>query len=279
MFLAKNLVFTELHKTGGSHILKCLQSVMEGDIVGKHNRVPPHLRNLNVIGSIRNPWDWYVSLWSFGCAQNGNLYRCTTKRFNYSYYLKELNKELGKKWLSPSEYLKQIYSDAGKPVRQWQDCYQDSRNPSLFQAWLKMLLNPNRRFDLGEGYGFSPVSFRYGLLTYRYLKLFTCIDDQLHRSLPVQDPHLFQKLVKDKTFINHFIRNEHLESDLIYALSRMAVPLKNNFQKVIEDLGHKKTNKSERLGTEYYYDQESIDLVLNKDKTIIDLHDYHPPSI
>ncbi len=40
MFVSDKLVFTELHKTGGTHIYSWLSRLIGGEQRGKHNRVP-----------------------------------------------------------------------------------------------------------------------------------------------------------------------------------------------------------------------------------------------
>jgi hypothetical protein len=62
MFVADGLVYLELQKTGGSHICRLLEQYANGRPEGKHNRLTAEYSTHYVIGSIRNPWDWYVSL-------------------------------------------------------------------------------------------------------------------------------------------------------------------------------------------------------------------------
>ena len=71
MFVSEKIVFLELHKTGGSHIGHLLSSLLEGEQVGKHNTLKDLYRNRTILGSIRNPWDWYVSLWPMGVVAVG----------------------------------------------------------------------------------------------------------------------------------------------------------------------------------------------------------------
>src|SRR4030095_1676667 len=83
MFINDKLVYLALHKTGCSHVLKLLSSIpdLDGRIIGKHNTIyevsKRRLGNLSEkikAGNVRNPWDWYVSLWAFGCMKKGGLY-------------------------------------------------------------------------------------------------------------------------------------------------------------------------------------------------------------
>ena len=69
MFVAQGLIYLELQKTGGTHIRRLLERYTGGKPVGKHNRLPAGSDADFIIGSIRNPWDWYVSLWAYGVTQ------------------------------------------------------------------------------------------------------------------------------------------------------------------------------------------------------------------
>lgn len=279
MFVSDSLIFTELHKTGGSHILRCLEAVLEGQRVGKHNRVPANLRDRFVIGSVRNPWDWYVSLWSYGCSQQGSVYNRTSRRFESRYYWRQLNKEMGRNWLTPNQYLTQFLSDSCKPVNQWQEVYRDSANPELFRKWLRLVLSHERRYDLGEGFGFSPVCSHSGLLTYRYLKLFTHLDQWLYSDKRLATKENLQGIYQSTVFVNRFIRNESLEQDLIEALECAGIQLTDSQKAFIAENRDKKTNTSQRMSTEFYYDKEAIDLIKDRESLVIALHGYEAPTI
>lgn len=89
MLVSDHLVYLELPKTACSHIRDLLKLLVGGDIVGKHNRLPGHLMQQNkmIVGSIRNPWDWYVSMWAYGCDRKGLLYkRLTSRKFNGKWF-------------------------------------------------------------------------------------------------------------------------------------------------------------------------------------------------
>jgi hypothetical protein len=279
MFVSDQLIFTELHKTGGSHILRCLEAVIDGHRTGKHNRVPEELHDRFVVGSIRNPWDWYVSLWSYGCARRGGVFARTTQRYSQSYYWRQLNKEMGQIWLAPSQYLQQLVSDTGKPVRKWQETYSDSRDPDLFRLWLKMILTPERRYDVGEGFGFSPISHHSGLLTYRYLKLFTGLGNTLYTSEALASRSNLKDIFEAETFLNYIIRNEQLEPELILGLKKAGLDLTDDQTNKIYAGKTNKTNTSNRESAGYYYDQESIDLVADRESLIVAMHDYEPPQL
>ena len=117
-----------------------------------------------------------VSLWAYGVSGKGAIRTRTAKGLDFDYYYRMLPKAMGKNWLTPSELLSCLHHDITKPVQKWQQTYKNSADPALFQAWIRLLFDEKHRFDIGEGFGFSPLSKHAGLLTYRYFRLFTLGD-------------------------------------------------------------------------------------------------------
>jgi hypothetical protein len=198
MFINEKLVYLALHKTGCSHVIKLLTSIPElnGVIVGKHNTIDSvskeELGDLSKkikSGNVRNPWDWYVSLWAFGSMGKGGLYDQIIK------------KSLFKKINHPASFF--------TPVKKWKQVYADAENPELFKTWLEMLLH-SRRKDL-LGFGNSNVPDMIGLLTYRYLNLYT--RNFKNGVKGMKDFGELKEFDKKNNFLDFYIRNEHLEDD------------------------------------------------------------------
>lgn len=279
MFVSEKVVFVELHKTGGTHIGQWLKVLIDGEQIGKHNRVPPALQNRFIIGSIRNPWDWYVSLWAYGCNGSGSVRRQSARRIDMRYCWNELPHEMGLHWLNPLRWQRQVWSDVVKPVDEWRCSYRDSDDPVAFKEWLLMMMDSKRRFDIGEGYGFSPVSRRFGLLTYRYLKLFTNLDSALYRNSALFTMEGVKELWQEHKLVDFLIRNENLEEDLLLALAQATVDLNAEQKAALLEAKNNKLNASERRSVDYYYDRETIELIEHRENFIINSHGYLPPVI
>ena len=152
------------------------------------------------------------------------------------------------------------------PVKKWKHVYDDAENPELFKTWLEMLLH-SRRKDL-IGFGNSNVPDTMGLLTYRYLNLYSN-----NFKNGISGIHNFQELKefdKQNNFLDFFIRNEHLEEDFKTLIQKMGV----DENVVTEILKLPKTNRSSRKDYRNYYNNEMIELVREKDKLIIEKHGY-----
>jgi hypothetical protein len=115
-----------------------------------------------------------------------------------------------------------------------------------------MILTPERKYDVGEGFGFSPVSYHSGLLTYRYLKLFTGLDTDLYNSEALANLSNLRSIFQAKTFVNQIIRNENLETDLILSLENSGIGITEEQRARIHAGKTQKTNTSARKGVEYY---------------------------
>ena len=278
MFIAGNLVFLELQKTGGSHIRRLMATYLHGNAVGKHNRITQDYVGHYLIGSIRNPWDWYVSLWAYGVGGSGAIRHRTCKGIDFPYYHKMLPKSMGKDWLGPKEFLVSIYHDLTKSVNAWGSTYQDSSDPKLFQAWLKMILDPKHRFDLGEGYGFSPLSQHAGLMTYRYFRLFT-IGDRVYKDKSLSEFDSLALFDVNYGIVKDMIRMESLEEDFLRIVDRVGMHLSEEQINEINDKKSGKTNTSKRMPVEYYYDETTAQMVAEKERYLIGKFGYKPPVL
>jgi hypothetical protein len=105
---------------------------LAGEQRGKYNRPDPSLTNRFVMGSIRNPWDWYVSLWAYGCLCKGSVYLQTNRPFSLRYCIEQLGSETGCRAM-PRPIFRQYKGELGKPQDEWAACYKDRNDASRFR--------------------------------------------------------------------------------------------------------------------------------------------------
>ena len=73
MIIGINYQFIHLHKCAGTSIAHLLMTYFNGQRHGGiHNS--ENVNNQPIIGCIRNPYSWYVSLWAYGLDGKGQLY-------------------------------------------------------------------------------------------------------------------------------------------------------------------------------------------------------------
>jgi hypothetical protein len=270
MFISDKIVFVELHKTGGTHIGKLLAHLVEGKQVEKHNRPTPDLftPGRSFLGSIRNPWDWYVSLWGYGCDGRGALFLRVTQPRGV---LKP------GAWRHPRSTLRFLYHDLQRHPETWRRSYTHADDAPAFRRWLRLVYDERHRDELGEGYGESALSGYAGLLTHRYMSLF-CRDDRA--LLDGSGPRSVEALKAYEFaygYIRHFIRNECLEDDLVRALEACGVPLTDAQRRYVYAQGRTNTSSRKRSAS-YYYDEATTRLVAERERFIIEKFGYAPPA-
>ena len=143
MFISNKLCFLEFGKTGCSYIREVLsENIQEGFLTPIHDTINEDLLKSNClfIGSIRNPLDWYVSLWAYGCLKQKKdpLYSNLTSRRINPFRLSSINKNYLKK-------IKFIYDQFFKNINQNKSLYSDPYNGKKFREWIKIILkHPNK---------------------------------------------------------------------------------------------------------------------------------------
>jgi len=68
MLVTDHFVFVHMPKTGGGFLRAAIVQSMDAEHCGSHisyREVPAEYSALPAICFMRNPWDWYVSLWAF----------------------------------------------------------------------------------------------------------------------------------------------------------------------------------------------------------------------
>lgn len=263
MLIHNRYIYVELPKTGSSHIARLLKSITGAQQLCKHKPLPAYVLNGNrfVIGSIRHPMDWYVSLWAFGCAKRGGLFRHLTS--------------FPKTIIEPSQRSKTdgppIGSNAGE-CPNWAYFYSNVNDPQLFRQWLYAIHDPLNRRWIGENYSASPISLFAGFLSYRCCYLY-CKDLVGLYSTQVDTPEKLKAFVTREHLPHFMIRNEYLERDLLTALSCCGLRL--NSCQVQQIVNAHPTNASRRKRNPlYYFNGDTQELVRRRDSMVFDMYAY-----
>ncbi|HET6592802.1 MAG TPA: hypothetical protein VFG48_07790, partial [Xanthomonadales bacterium] len=139
MFISDKVIFLQLDKTASTHIAKLLDQVSPGEFRAKHSRLEHDAGGRCVIGSVRNPWDWYVSLWAYGCAGRGKVRRYLTQPFPRMAF-----RLLKKNAMHPGAWPKvasKLAAHARNDPANWRRLYASAEDPALFREWLRLLLS------------------------------------------------------------------------------------------------------------------------------------------
>ena len=265
MFVSEKLAFIELQKTGSSHVRQLLTQLVGGELDGKHNLPSQKVLDSGVpiLGSVRNPWSWYVSLWTYGCQKKGVLRQRLT---DPARWVPKAGGDQKAKMATLPEG-----ASAERASSFW---YADPSNPEAFREWLSLVLAPGARRIVEAGYGRSPIGKCGGLMTFRYFGLFV-----LNGTVPGPEygtVEMLNKLDKEKCLVKYFIKNENLEADLLKTLAACGVELTEEQTESV--VSARKTNVSARpLSTKEYFDEKSAQLVGEKERFIIEKFGYSNP--
>src|SRR5690242_11138314 len=129
MWQADNLVFLQLQKCASTRIAEILTDNVGGHVVGKHEPFRGDPAGKRFLGSVRNPWSWYVSLWAFGCSGKGRVYNQVAVTNSSSAALKfawSFRRELH---YNPLAGIAALRSSRANDVAAWQDMYADADDP------------------------------------------------------------------------------------------------------------------------------------------------------
>ena len=269
MFISDKLCFLELGKTGCSYIREVLsQNIPQGSLTHIHDTIDNELLNSNrfFLGSIRNPFDWYVSLWAFGCLykKKDPLYSNLTSRRINPFRLSSINKNYLKK-------AKFISNQFTKNISINKKLYSDPLNVDNFREWIKIILKKIDKYQIGEHYAISNTNRFIGYMTFHYLlrfvnpsKLYMLFNNEITN---YEDLISFDK---NFNFIMSMIKFESIDQDLLSTFNQLNIPINKT-----EVLQKKAVNKSVRLkDTMSYYDDETIKIVRQNDHLIFEKYKY-----
>lgn len=260
-------MFIDLPKTASSHVRRVLARLEPGKEVGVHVRADAALRRSERAfwGTIRNPWDWYVSLWAYGCGRRGTLHAALTS---------DLGWLRSRGWKhAPLAAARSLLANPRRHRAAWRASYADARDPRCFRRWLRMVHDPAFADDLGDAYARSGLAASHGLLTWRYLRLYC---DRLPPAA------LTAKALEDfdleHCYIDTFLQTEQLNTDLCNAFAALGRPLGETDRRWLDGMGRSNPSSRKR-DTGFYYDAGTSALVAERDGFIAGKFGYTEPGL
>lgn len=277
MLIADKLIFIEFRNTGASHVEKLLQKIVGGEVENKHRAPSEEVLNSGrtIFGSVRDPWGWYLSLWTAGCSQQGDLYQRLT---NDKAWVKigekiEANaKARGEQ--APADPIKRVVlPDELSAERAKTFWYSDPENVEAFREWLRVACSLQTRRTVDPNMAKSPIGKIAGLMTYRYFCLYVRGTSDIPVTIGTQEG--LRAFEASNSVVHHVIRQDSVTEDLIKALDRSGIALSDEQRKMIYDT--KASGRPAR--TERFYDEASVELVARREKFIIERFGYQRPHV
>jgi hypothetical protein len=255
----EKLVYLELQKTACTTIGAILCDLFAGEQVRpKHGRLPDPTTSKCVVGSVRNPWDYYVSLWAFGCQGRGELHQLLTER-HWKGALGRLP--------APGPLLGEL----SRPVASWRRSYAPPHAPEQFRSWLDRIHAPAHACEFDTVYSESRLRFVAGYASYRYCRLYASDFAEVLDSQTMSD---LVSRVEAGYLPRVMIRMEHLADDLIAAVRVAGYVVDDTLEEVIRERAGTRSNTSSHMPYTDYYDDACRELVSRRDSLIISRHGY-----
>lgn len=246
-------IYLDVYRTGSTHVLKLLREMMGKKAVRFHRHSSlTRGRRLGTTGgklvftTVRNPWDWYVSLWSFGVQGNSAIRR---------------------------------YLAAHLPAAEVERLY-DSTNPvESFRRWLEAI-NDASVLDriMGEHLPQSGLASVMGLYSYRFLRVTTRYPRLLLRRRFIGSAEAASGHLRRFGAYTLALRTETLDQDLTRLASehgqRCGFP--SDAEERIKAASFKPSNPSVRLldGYREFYDGKTSALVEARDPLFAEVFGY-----
>ncbi|RKZ10511.1 hypothetical protein DRQ25_02705 [Candidatus Fermentibacteria bacterium] len=270
IYITDRIAYLRLQKTGSSHVLRALKMVCPGRQGEMHGRLPESILHSDrvIAASVRNPWDWYVSVWAYGCDGKGVLFDRLT----------EPRKLLGHGYRSSIlTGVSNLLYELCRSRRIWRETYSDSSSPALFRRWLQALLDPEKSRVLGEAYCNSSLSRFSGFYTYRYCHLFHSTVEHLYDGT-IHNQETLREAEARFNIIQHMLRMEKLTDGILELLKKAGIAIDRETTKKIMEMN--RTNPSSRLrDTSIYYDHQTTELVREREALIVEKYGYRSPEI
>jgi len=266
MFVSDEVVYLQMQKTGSTHVTEVLQKYCRGSQEPKHSQLRDYdeYRERLIVSSIRNPWDWYVSLWAFGCLGRGGLRKYIDRLPRSEWRAARERNDLVSMAAFPFRLIGRLVQDPD-----WRTLYSDTTNEANFRRWLKLVIGAEGRHIGKEGYASSPVKNVIGLMTYRYLALTTEYRHWISQGCKCHTYAELEQFAHKHSIVGTVLCMENLNEDLLALLNRLGVAVSAK-----DAAGWGKDNTTVHRRYRNYYDDETIRLVASRDRFIVDRFGY-----
>ncbi|MBL0374778.1 hypothetical protein JJB09_22450 [Rhizobium sp. KVB221] len=251
----EKFIYLDMYKTGSTYVVSLLNKLMAGKPVRSFRHAPltkgrPFFwkQGKFAFATVRNPWDWYVSMWAYSIQQPNVL------------FFRDVRKVLG------DEGAKKLF---------------DPENPKeSFAVWLKSLNDPDflKAVMTDHPYSRSPLNKFLGFYSYRFIRVTTPHPALFLRrwymwNMDRAIAHQKRWAIYDKVF-----KSETLTEDFSNFVleNKERCGFKENAKGILKRNAPTPKNTSNRTLTSYrdYYTPELRDLVARRDRLLIDLFGY-----
>jgi hypothetical protein len=250
----ENFIYLDVYKTGSTHVVDLLKRVTAGRAITRSRHSPLRRGLLNfgkpgkfTFATVRNPWDWYVSMWAYGHTTENPLYQHILEAFG-------------------PERHSALYN-TGNPAASFSEWLRSIHDPAFLAVALKKFRLPHT--------GLTPFM---GFYTYRFMKVTLPSPEILLRWPFIRSMDGAIAFQKRWAMYDGVLKTETLDDDLrrLAETHGPALGFRPNAVAIIDRMAANHKNISNRTLASYrdYYSDELRDLVARRDRLVIDLFGY-----
>ena len=269
MIIGKKFFISEMPKTGTTFLRNYFSQYKSVELTIHHETLNQNKRynllNLkNRIGIIRNPYEWYLSLWKWSCREKkGSLIYSDLISIRLKLKRLILNQRL----------LGYIFNQIIKDRKQLKALFRDVNSKKNFNKFLDIMLNFKNRYIIGSEYSFVPFE-NLGYMTYIFFS-----QNMLRKNYNIMYDsdyklHEILKHNNSKLYTNIFFKTENLNYSLKKFLVKNRIKLKN-FNKLKNNSTPKILNKNLKS----FFNNKNILLIEKKEDYIFKKFNYKKLSI
>ena len=152
----------------------------------------------------------------------------------------------------------------------WQYLYANVDDVALFREWLRRIYTEEATAEMRNGYGRFSLRGEVGFMTYRYAYLYLPGVD-LETAPYFRDYFELEEYDRKHNMVDAWIKVEDLAYSLYAALKLAGYEVS---RERVEALCGVRANRSQHRPYMDYYDDESVALVLQREKLIVEKHGY-----
>ena len=240
----EKFIYLDMYKTGSTYIDSLLKRLVEGQPVRRTRHAPitkgrPFFwkQGKYAFATVRNPWDWYVSMWAYSIKQPNVL------------FFRDVRKVLG------PEGSKKLF---------------DAENPKeSFATWLRALADPKFLNSVMIGHPYSKTSLMRVTTPHPALAMGWWNIRNMDQAIAHQKRWaLYDKAFKSETLTEDF--------SAFVLENKDKLGFKKNARRILEKNAPVQKNTSNRTLSTYrdYYTDELRQLVATRDRLVIELFGY-----
>jgi hypothetical protein len=284
------LVVLRLRKCATAYIVTAIRAVVGGefrksleigrDVPTSHGRIDFPLDGRRVVGTVRNPWSWYTSLWAYGCEGRGGLHARVSATRSARSTIGAMAREVRSERRFPHDAVARFRA-APPASAGWPELYADADDVDAFREWLRRVLDPQHAPLVEPWYGETALPPSIGLLTWRYLALFSRDADVLVGTPSFDSLAALVAFDEEQNVCDEILRTDRIGTELPGVLARAGYELDPTQQATLTERtsGTERRNASQHRQWREYYDAASTALVARRDALVVERFGFEPPDV